>query len=458
MTATKAPPRPSPAPPREYHFPRFERRTLANGARLLVAPAHKLPLVTTLALVDAGAVNDPAGREGLAALTARALVEGTQAAGGTELTERLERLGTSLDASADWDAAVARLTVHAARLEPALALLGEVLMTPAFAERDVERLKAERQAEILQLRAEPRGLADETFDRVLYAPGSRYAAPEGGTAESVARLTAADLRRFHAERYRPGALTLVVVGDVTADDATRLAERVFGAWSGDAPPPAAAADRPARLDRAVHLVAKGDAAQSEIRLGHVGIPRSHPDYFPATVMNAILGGLFSSRINLNLRERHGYTYGAFSGFEWRRGAGPWAVSTAVQSDVTAAAASETLLEIDRTREEAVAEDELTLATSYLDGVFPIRFETTAAIAVALANMEIYGLPADYYDTYRAKVRAVTTSDVLEAARRHVQPERLQLLVVGDPAVVRAPLEALGFGPMTVYDAEGRPTG
>ena len=330
-------------------------------------------------------------------------------------------------------------------------------MTPAFAERDVERLKAERQAEILQLRAEPRGLADETFDRVLYAAGSRYAAPDGGTAESVARIGAPDLRRFHAERYRPGAVTLVVAGDVSADAAERLAERVFGAWQGAAAPPAAPADRPARLERAVHLVAKGDAAQSELRLVHVGIPRSHPDYFPVTVMNAILGGLFSSRINLNLREKHGYTYGAYSGFEWRRGAGPWSVSTAVQSDVTVAAATQTLLEIDRTRTEQVGEDELTLATSYLDGVFPIRFETTTAIAVALANMEIYGLPADYYDTYRARVRAVTTADVLEAARRHVRPEHLQLVVVGDPAVIRAPLEALGFGPMTVYDAEGRVT-
>jgi zinc protease len=204
----------------------------------------------------------------------------------------------------------------------------------------------------------------------------------------------------------------------------------------------------------VHLVAKADAAQSELRVGHVGLPRQHPDYFPATLMNAVLGGLFSSRINLNLREVHGYTYGAHSYFDWRRQSGPWVVSTAVQSEVTEASAREILNEIDRIRSEAISADELSLATSYLDGVFPIRYETTAAIAAALANLVIYELPDDWYDRYRARVRAVTTKEVLTTAQRHLHPQALQILVVGNPTAIRAPLEGLGFGPMTVYDAEG----
>ena len=174
-------------------------------------------------------------------------------------------------------------------------------------------------------------------------------------------------------------------------------------------------------------------------------------------MNAVLGGLFNSRINLNLREAHAYTYGAFSSFEWRRQAGPFVVSTAVKSDITDAAAREVLLEIDRIRAEAISPDELSLATSYLDGVFPIRFETTSAIAAALSVLVIHGLPDDYYDRYRDRVRAITTEQIFQAAQRYLHPDALQMAVVGDPAAIRAPLDQLGFGPITVYDAFGQAT-
>jgi zinc protease len=208
------------------------------------------------------------------------------------------------------------------------------------------------------------------------------------------------------------------------------------------------------LDRAVHLVAKSDAPQSELRIGHVGIPRNHPDFFPVNVMNAVLGGLFNSRINLNLREVHGYTYGAFSGFDWRRQSGPFVVHTAVKSDVTEAAAREILLEIDRIQAEPISAEELSLATSYLDGVFPIRFESTAAIAAALATLVIHGLPEDYYDRYRERVRAMTSEHILEAARHYLKPDALQMVVVGDPTSIRASLEAMQFGPLAVYDTQG----
>jgi zinc protease len=200
------------------------------------------------------------------------------------------------------------------------------------------------------------------------------------------------------------------------------------------------------------IVAKADAPQSELRVGHVGLPRAHPDFYNVVVMNALLGGLFSSRINLNLREVHAYTYGAHSEFDWRRGSGPFVVSTAVKSDVTGAAAREILHEIERMRAEPPSADELSLATSYLDGVFPIRYETTAAIAAALASLVLYGLPADYYDTYRDRIRGVTREDVHEAARAHLQPGALQLVVVGDPGVVREPLRALALGRVEVVEA------
>jgi len=459
MTAptTRKVDRPQPTGPREYQFPRFERRRLENGVELVVAPVTKLPLVTVAVLVDAGAVCDVAGREGTAQLVAKLLLEGTAASDGAELIERFERLGASVEAQADWDAAAVTLTALSEHLPAAFDLLGEVIRTPAFRVREVERLKAERLAELLQLRAEPRGLADELFSRFLYTASSRYARSEGGDERSTQGIDRDQLLAFYETRYVPSGTTVVVAGDISADRAEELTRHALGTWTGGASTRVLADDLPARQARGVHVIAKPDAPQSELRIGHVGIPRNHPDFFPVNVMNAVLGGLFNSRINLNLREVHGYTYGAFSSFEWRRQAGPFVVSTAVRSDITDAAAREVLMEIDRIRSEAISPDELSLATSYLDGVFPIRFETTAAIAAALSVLVLHALPDDYYDRYRARVRAITSDQILEAAQRHLHPDALQMVVVGDPSVVRAPLEAMNFGATTLYDTLGQPS-
>jgi predicted Zn-dependent peptidase len=445
--------RPQPAPPRPYHFPAFERVTLDNGLGVIVAPVTKLPVVTVTLVVDAGSAAEPVGREGIASLTVRALLEGTTRRDGTELTEQFERMGATIHVDADWDTATIGTTVLASRLREAMPLFAEVVLEPAFPERDVERLKAERLADLLQLRTEPRGLADEMFARFLYESSSRYALPEHGSAAAVRALTRAHVEAFHRERYRPGGSTLVIVGDVRVDDALSLARNALGAWQGAAAPVLAPDSTPHRTTRAVHIVEKADAPQSELRIGHVGLPRSHPDYFPVLVMNSVLGGLFSSRINLNLREVHAYTYGAFSSFDWRRGAGPFVVSSAVKTDITADAAREVLTEIDRMRADTISEDELSLATSYLGGVFPIRYETTEAIARALTALVVYELPPDYFDRYRDRIRAVTTVDVLHAADRHLHPDLLQLVVVGDPAAVRSPLEALRFGPVLEHAAD-----
>ena len=205
------------------------------------------------------------------------------------------------------------------------------------------------------------------------------------------------------------------------------------------------------------IVAKADAPQSELRVGHVGVPRSHPDYLAIAVMNAILGGLFSSRINLNLREKHAFTYGASSGYDWRRSAGPFVVSTAVKSDITHRAVEEILREIDAMRAAPPSHEELTLATDYLAGVFPIRFESTSAVAGAIAGAEMFGLPADWFATYRDRVQAITPAQVHAAARAHVDPSRLLVLAVGDPAVIAAPLEGLGLSPIITHPTTFDPT-
>jgi zinc protease len=443
--------RPAPGPPRAYRFPEFERHRLTNGMQVVVATVRKLPVATARLVLDAGAMTEPHGTEGVAHLTARALLEGTASRDADALAIELERLGASVEVGASWDVATLTATVVSLRLPALLEIMAEMVRAPRFAERDVLRLRAEMLAELVNRRAEPRGLADDSFGRFVYERGSRYAAPEDGRRESVGALDPDDLATFHRARMVPAAATLLVAGDVEPEAIVALAERTLGDWTGEAPAPTTVLDAPAHDRPGVHLVRRAEAPQSELRIGHVGLPRRHPDYFAVTVMNAILGGLFNSRINMNLRETHAYTYGAFSTFEFRRAAGPFVVSTAVQSEVTAAAAREVMNEIGRMRAEPVASDELSLAVSYLDGVFPIRYETTAAIAQALTTLVAYDLPPDFYDTYRGHVRAVTLPDVLHAAERHLRPEAMQVVVVGDPAVVEEPLRDGGFGAVEVVD-------
>ena len=443
--------RPKPGPPRSYRFPEFHSEILPSGIRLLVAPVDKLPLVTVLVVVDTGSSNDPAAKEGIARLTAKALLEGSRNSDGAELAEKFEQLGTSLESGADWDSTFVKITVMSERLDPALRLLGEVLTTPVFPQREVERLKAERLAEILQIETEPRALADERFESFLYADGSRYSKPDGGTAESVASLDRADVEEFYRSRFVSRAMTVILTGDIEPNAARELVESSLDGIRDGPPPRDTLVAGPRSAARNVHIVSKTGAPQSELRVGHIGLPRNHPDFFSTMVMNAVLGGLFGSRINLNLREAHGYTYGASSYFDWRRGPGPFAVATAVASDVTTPALREIFLEIDRIRQEEISTEELSLATDYLEGVFPIRYETTSAVATALANLVIHDLPADYYDTYRGNIHRVTIGSVLAAAKAHIHPEKLQTVVVGDASLVQKPLAELDVGAIQIHD-------
>jgi zinc protease len=444
--------RPKAGPPRSYRFPAFSDETLSNGIRLIVAPVSKLPVATILVLVDAGSTSDPPGKEGVAALTAAALLEGSRRLDGARLAEEFEKLGTSLESGADWDSAFFKVTVLSDKLKPAMDLVGEVMGTPLFPEREVERLKAERLAEILQLETEPRGLADEKFSEFLYADDSRYSKPDEGSAETVGSLTRFDVEQFYRSNYSSGATTVVVAGDMLVDAIRDWVSDAFREWRVGASKKQSLSARPRTRERTAHIVDKPGAPQSELRIGHVGLPRNHPDFFSTLVMNAVLGGLFGSRINLNLREVHGYTYGASSYYDWRKGEGPFVISTAVESQVTAPALHEILLEVDRIRKEPVSREELSLAKEYLEGVFPIRYETTSAIASALATLAIYQLPADYYDSYRRSVHAVTAASVLEAAKTHLHPDELQTVIVGDAQVVRGSLAGLQLGRLVIHQS------
>ena len=454
-----APTRPVAGKVRPYDFPAVHRAELANGVRVVIAPMPRLPLVTAIALVDGGAVAEPRGRDGVASLTARALVEGAAGLDGAALASRLERLGTSITADAEWDSTIAQLTATSGRFEAAFALLAEVVQHPTFPARDVHRLRDERLAEIAQQLAEPRGLADERFDEFLYAPGARYGHAAAGNAGSVRALDRDVVATFHAAVYEPRSTTLVLVGDITPERAVVLVEQRFGAWRASSVPAShpPAVDAARSTERRGVIVAKEEAPQSELRVGHVGVPRQHPDHLPIVVMNGILGGLFSSRINLNLREKHAFTYGASSLFDWRRASGPFVVSTAVKTEVTARAVEEILREIDGMRAAPPSASEVELTTAYLAGVFPIRYETTAAVAGALARATTFELPDDWFVRYREGVLAVTPAQVHAAASAHLDPSRLLVLAVGDAAAIRGPMEAAGIGQVTVVAADSEPT-
>lgn len=451
-----APPRPTPGAPRPWSFPAISTQSLDGDLTLLVAPVHTLPLVSVLVVTDAGADHDAEGREGLAVLTAQAMLEGTASRDGAALAEAAEQLGTSLDCSADWDGAYASCSALADKAERAVALLGEVLANPAFPAHEVERLRTERLADIAQTQKEPRGLADERFAAAVYRPHSRFAVSMGGTRRSVSALDAASCHTHFDARWRRGGSTVIVVGDITVDRAESLIARGLSGWRGGAVPRTPVDDTRAAGGARVTVVNRPGATQSELRVGHVAVPRTHPDYFPLVLGNAILGGLFNSRLNMNLRERHGYTYGAGSGFDWRRQAGPFVASAAVETAVTEPALREMLSELATIRESPVTPDELDLAQRYLDGVFPLRYETTGAIANALAARVTFGLADDWFTRYRERVRAVTAADIQRAMATHLVPQAWQVVVVGDAAAVTPVLERMAIGPVTVVEAEDTP--
>lgn len=438
---------PAPGAPRTFEFPAVHGITLANGMRVVHARHGRIPVVSAQVVIDAGAAVEPATKGGLAQLAASALHAGTTLRDANRLAWDLEQLGVQLETDVTWDAIEATVTPPADRLADALAVLADVVRNAAFPDGEVARLREEQRAEILQRMKEPRALANDVVGRCVFASGVPYARPLIGTAASVGAITAADLRAFHQARFTPAGCTLVLVGALDADQAAALAEQCFGDWQGPRVDAPAFDVRPLSDGPSVHLVERAGAVQSELRIGHVGVPRTHPDYFALQVMNTIFGGAFTSRLNMNLRETHGFTYGVRSTYTFRRQAGPFLVQTAVGTDVTVRAVEEILRESERLRTEGVSEEEVANARDYLVGVLPLQMQTTGQLAGALADLVTYGLPLDYYDHYRARMAAVSADDVRRAARAHLRPDQYAIIVVGDTSAVRDGIEALQHGPL-----------
>lgn len=439
---------------RPFVFPQVHRALLDNGLTVVSARHGHLPLVTARLVIDAGAAREAARSAGLARLAASALDTGTADRDAATLAWDLERLGLELDTDASWDAIGVEVTTPATRLEPALALLAEIARTAGFPEPEVERLRDAQLAELLQRSKEPRALASDAAVQLIFGPDALYGRPVVGTTATVRTLTRDDTVAFHREHVTPATTSLLLIGDIDDAHAAELARRYFGDWRTTESPvagPGSTAAAP-RRETTVFAVDRPDAVQSEIRVGHVAVARDHPDYFPLLVTNTLLGGAFTSRLNLSLRERHGFTYGVRSGFVFRRLPGPFIIETAVGTDVTARAVEEIMRELKLIRTDGATEDEVDSARRYLSGVMPLQLQTTEQLAARLADLVVYDLPDDYFQTYAARIEAVTRDDVNRVAREHLHIDGLTIVVAGNTDAVSDGLRALEIGPVVPHAA------
>lgn len=443
------------APPPTLTLPPIVTRELPNGLKLVVVEHHELPVADFVLVVRTGGEADPRGRAGLATLTASMLDEGTTSRTALQIADQEAYLGARLGSSSGWDASIVSLHVPTAQLDSALALFADVALHPAFPPADLERMRRERLTSLIQLKDRPPAIANQAYEAILFGADSPYGHPLEGTEASTAAITRSDIQHFYDTYFRPNNATLIVVGDVTADAVQQRARALFGGWSRQDVPAVSFGQPAPAASTAIYLIDKPGAPQSSMRIGSVGVPRSAADYFPILVMNSILGGPFTSRLNQNLRETHGYTYGAGSGFSMRREPGPFTAEAEIVAAKTDSALVQFLAEL-KAISDTVPEAELARAKQLLQLQLPGDFETTRSIASRLVPVAIYDLPLDFYNEYVGRIGAVGQADVLRVARQEIKPDSVDIVIVGDSKLVEPGLKALGVAPVERLTLAGEP--
>jgi zinc protease len=444
------------APP-TLHLPAIQKRQLANGVPVWMVELHEVPVVQVNLVILSGAAADPAGKFGVTSLMTAMLEEGAGSRSSLEISDAIDFLGADLAAGSSFDSSAVRLHVPLARLADALAIMADVALRPTFPKEELERVRQQRLTALLQARDDPATIAAQALPRVLYGATHRYGSGLAGSAQTIGAITVEDLRMQYASLVRPANSALVVVGDIVPERVMPLLETHFGAWRSTASAAAVAlppAAPPAK--REISIVDKPAAPQTQIRIGSIGVARSTPDYFPIQVMNTILGGSFTSRLNMNLREKHGYAYGATSAFDMRASPGPVAAAAGVQTDKTSEALKEFFVELTAIR-QLVPADELSRAKNYISLRFPSGFESTTDISRRLEDAVVFHLPDDYFSTYVANIEAVTAAEVQRVATKYIQPERVAVVVVGDRKVIEPGIQALNLGtikPLAIDDVFG----
>jgi zinc protease len=448
---------PEPSAPASLKLPPIQLAKLPNGLTIRVVEMHEVPLVQVNLRINGGARLD-GDLPGLATFTANLLDEGAGTRDAFGIAAEAAYLGADLGTGADWDHIYVSLSTPKRTLGAALDLMADVALRPTFKSADISRQRDLRFSQIVQQRDQPNAMASLAFNAILYPAGYPYHRPISGDSAATARLDSASVREFCARVFRPELAELVITGDITLAEAKREIGKRFGGWTPSKmvpahPPQLVPVARPS--SRAVFLVDKPGAAQSIIMIGSPGVSRSSPDYPAIEVMNTILGGSYSSRLNQNLRETKGYTYGAGSQFVYRPLPGPFLARAAVRTDVTDSSLVEFFKELNAIRDAPVSDAELNRARNYIALGLPGDFETTDQMAARIGELLTFGLPATYYNDYVRTIMAVSAADVERVARTYFDPAKVDVVVVGDAAKIRPGIEGLGLGPVTLRSLDGK---
>ena len=438
---------PEPGPPPKFTLPVPERAQLPNGLIIYLVERHNLPLIAARLFTISGSELNPLDKPGLSGFTADMLTEGTATRPALKFAEDTDQIGATIGTEAGYSSADASLSALSWNAAAGLDLLSDAALHPEFAAKEVDRVRNRRVTAVLQENDEPFALALRTANHVLF-PDSPYGYSVIGTEASNKAITRADLTAFWKQRYVPSSAVLAIAGDLNLEQARGLAAKYFGGWSG-ALASSKAPDTPAMPAKSISIVDKPGAPQTALLIGSLGASRNTADYVPLEVMNTALGGLFSSRINMNLREEHGYTYGAQSFFQYRRGVGPFFAGGAIRTDATAPATQELFKEVTRIREDQLKPEELQKAKDSFSKTLVGLFETTEETASTIGLQFVFGLPLEYYRDLPAQIDKVNSADTLRVAKQYLHPEASIVVGVGDRAKIAPELKKLNIGPINV---------
>ncbi|HEY4187354.1 MAG TPA: pitrilysin family protein [Polyangia bacterium] len=444
---------PAPAPEPFFQLPAYKRFKLKNGASVILAEFHDLPLVELHLVLGSGGAANPNGQAGLADLTANLLDEGTKTRSALQIAEQIGELGAALGTTSSWDASVVTLSTIARNFDPALAIWADVIVHPAFAEKELARVRENLLTAVTRRKDSPPTLASLLLSRVLYGERHPYGWPQTGVEETLKKLTIADVRRFYAAHYHPSNATIIVAGDITEAALRPKLEAALADWKPAKVAPLKVPSPTGLAAKRIFFIDKPGAPQSSIRVGFLGARRTDPDYFSILLMNQIFGGSFY-RLDMNLRERRQWTYGARSSFDMRKTPGPASAGGEFVAAHTADAVAEILKEMRTMSTTEVTDEELARAKDNFIRSFPARFATRASTAALLGELSIYGLPDSFLADYTKKLQAVTKADVLRVARRYLTGDKVAIVVVGDRASQEAPLRKLAA--LELRDLDGAP--
>lgn len=450
---------PKPTADPKLVLPSITKHKLSNGLNVWMVKHSELPIVSMNMVVNSGSMADPQDRAGLASITARLMDDGTKTRSAVDIANQLQSVGAFLNTGSGWDSGNIAVQTLTKNLDKALDIYSDVIINPSFPADEIETLRKRDLVSLLQRKDNPNAIANVVYNSLIYGKNHPYGKSAGGDEASLKAINKAEIEKFYSTYYRPNNSTLIVVGDTDSKTLLPKLEKAFAGWkSGDAPqmdiPENVVFDKPG-----IYIVDKPGAAQSVVTIGQVGVARSNPDFFPLTVMNSILGGQFSARLNMNLREDKGYTYGARSGYSFRRGAGPFDASAQVQTAVTKESVMEFMKELNGIRGGIpITAQELDYNKQSLIRRYPAGFETVGQISNQLANLVIYGLPDSYFNDYIRNIQAVTGDDVSRVANKYLTPDKMAILIVGDKSAIESGLKDIeGWGSSIRYlDAEGNP--